>query len=70
MKWAKIELEGVAPEIEYWNSALVCCLAGSNPPFKVFQGFNPSFNVFQGFLNRVWNEYSIHKVVAIENGLF
>ncbi|KAJ8447071.1 LOW QUALITY PROTEIN: hypothetical protein Cgig2_022800 [Carnegiea gigantea] len=70
MKWAKIELEGVAPEIECWNSALVCCLAGSNPPFKVFQGFNPPFNVFQGLLNRVWKEYSIHKVVAIENGFF
>ena len=33
----KMEFEDVASET-YWRSAHVCCIIGSNPPFKVFAG--------------------------------
>ncbi|KAJ8426029.1 hypothetical protein Cgig2_021635 [Carnegiea gigantea] len=37
---AKIEAKNVASEIQYWNSVVLCCLLGVNPPFEVIDGFS------------------------------
>lgn len=40
-KIGRIELSDVEPEIQYWQSAVICYILGANPPFPVaiFGGF-------------------------------
>lgn len=59
MNCAKIEIDDIQEEIDYWNSALVC-LFGANPPI----------NVMEGFIRRVWGNQRVDKVALISHGVF
>ena len=56
----QIEKEDVAIEIEYWQSAVLCSVLGSNPPFEVMKGY----------INRIWSNFEIDKILMIKKGLF
>ncbi|KAJ8419839.1 hypothetical protein Cgig2_030550 [Carnegiea gigantea] len=34
IKYAKIETEDIAPEVEYWQSIILCSVLGVNPPLE------------------------------------
>ena len=56
----KITMEDIQPEIEYWNSAIVCYILGCKPPFRIVNGF----------IRRIWGKYGIKKIAMLENGVF
>ncbi|XP_048498021.1 uncharacterized protein LOC125496564 [Beta vulgaris subsp. vulgaris] len=56
----KITMDDIQPEIEYWNSAIVCYILGCKPPFRIVNGF----------IRRIWGKYGIEKVAVLENGVF
>ena len=60
IKCAKIVTQDVEPEIVYWQPSIVCCVVGANPPFKAMNGF----------FNRIWSAHNIHKVLALNDGLY
>lgn len=39
VKIAKIEKEDVESEVKYWESAIVCCVLGANPPSRSWKDF-------------------------------
>ena len=39
VSYAKIEKEDVIPEIDYWQTAILCSVLGVNPPIEVMEGF-------------------------------
>ncbi|KAJ8419566.1 LOW QUALITY PROTEIN: hypothetical protein Cgig2_004597 [Carnegiea gigantea] len=57
VKCAKIKKEDVMPEIEFWQSAILCSILGANPPFE-------------GYLNRIWANYKIKRVIQVRKGVF
>lgn len=56
----KITMEDVQDEIDYWSTAVVCCVMGSNPP-KV---------VMEGFFKRIWKNKGMEKVALVNKGVF
>lgn len=56
----KIDFDDIADEVSYWNSAIICYVLGSNPPF----------DIFSGFVKRVWGRNGLDKVVPIRKDLF
>ncbi|VFR00991.1 unnamed protein product [Cuscuta campestris] len=44
----------------YWNSALVCCILGANPPL----------DIIKGFLSRIWKTYDIEDISFLKESQF
>lgn len=53
-------MEDVKEEIEYWKSAVVCFVLGSNPPLTVIDGY----------FKRIWGPLGVDKVVQINKDIF
>ncbi|KAJ8423094.1 hypothetical protein Cgig2_023476 [Carnegiea gigantea] len=60
VKCAKIEKTNTAPEINYWQSAVLCTVLGANPPLEIIEGF----------VRRIWAAYEIDKVCRVRAGLY
>ncbi|KAJ8421942.1 hypothetical protein Cgig2_012934 [Carnegiea gigantea] len=60
VKCAKIEINDVIPEIEYWQSAILCSVLGANPPLKVIEGY----------LRRIWKYLDIDKICLVRKGVY
>lgn len=56
----KITMEDIKEEIEFWNSAIVCFVLGSNPPQSVMEGYS----------QRIWGSLGINKIAQINRGVF
>jgi len=59
-KCAKIEKNDIMSEVEYWSTAVICGVVGSNPPVEVIDGF----------VHRIWANKDIDKVVMARKGVF
>jgi len=57
---AKVELEDVEEEVNYWQNAVICCVLGANPPITVMEGF----------VRRIWKDYTINKVLLVKKGRY
>ena len=51
VKCAKLELNDVQKEFEYWQKAVLCSVLGANPPYEAIKGF----------INRIWVGFEIDK---------
>jgi len=60
IKYARIEKQDVASEVEYWSTAVLCGVLGANPPLEVMEGF----------IRRIWRDLSITKIALVRKGLF
>ncbi|KAL2895132.1 Indole-3-glycerol phosphate synthase [Bienertia sinuspersici] len=56
----KIDLHEIQLELDYWASAIYCCIIGANPPVVVMEGF----------IRRVWGKYGIDKVIGVKKSLY
>lgn len=56
----KITLYDIKGKVEYWSSAVVCYVLGSNPPQPVMDGY----------FRRIWGKLVIDKVAQISRGVF
>ncbi|KAJ8435839.1 hypothetical protein Cgig2_003862 [Carnegiea gigantea] len=52
--YAKIEKDDVLLEIDYWQTAVLCSVLGSNPPIEVMEGY----------LERIWKSLDIDRGIA------
>lgn len=59
-KCAHLSLSDVEPEIQYWQTAVLCSVLGANPPL----------DVIQRFIRRIWVDCSIDKIVVVRKGVF
>ena len=59
-RYAKLEIEDVAPEVEYWKNAVICSVLGANPPYEVVKGYIKCIRV----------AYDIDQIVQVIKGLF
>ncbi|VFQ86461.1 unnamed protein product [Cuscuta campestris] len=57
---ARLTHDDVIEPGNYWDSALVCCILGANPPLEIVKGF----------LNRIWKTYGIDDVSFLKEGQF
>jgi len=39
MAYTKIELKDFKSEVNYWETAVGCCVLGASPPYSVLSGF-------------------------------
>ncbi|KAJ8429999.1 hypothetical protein Cgig2_033924 [Carnegiea gigantea] len=60
IKYARIEKQDVALELEHWSTAVLCGVMGANPPLEVMEGY----------IRRIWRNLSITKVAMVRKGLF
>ncbi|VFQ91512.1 unnamed protein product [Cuscuta campestris] len=56
----RLTKEDVIEPGTYWESALVCCILGANPPLEVVKGF----------VSRIWYTYGIEDVSHLKDGQF
>lgn len=56
----KITLDDVKDEIDYWSTAVICYVLGSNPPQIVMEGY----------FNRIWKGKGIDKIAQVNRGVF
>lgn len=56
----KIDASDIQPELDYWNSALICYIVGANPPTAVMEGF----------VRQIWRNMGVDKVAVIRKGIF
>ncbi|KAH0678368.1 hypothetical protein KY284_019453 [Solanum tuberosum] len=56
----KITSDDIKEEVEYWGTAVVCYVLGSNPP--------PT--VMEGYFRRIWKKLGIDKVAQVNSGVF
>ncbi|KAJ8428194.1 hypothetical protein Cgig2_031471 [Carnegiea gigantea] len=59
-KCSKINPQDVAPEITFWQSAILCAVLGANPPLEVMDGY----------FRRIWSAYEIDKICLVQTRLF
>ena len=57
---AKLELEDVMDELEYWKSSVLCSVLGSNPPLEIIQKY----------IRRLWAQFEIDQILQIRRGIF
>ncbi|VFQ84960.1 unnamed protein product [Cuscuta campestris] len=57
---AKLTMEDVIEPGIYWESALVYCVLGANPPLEVIKGF----------LHRIWKSYDIDDISFLKESQF
>lgn len=58
--YVHISYDDIQPEIDFWESSIVCAILGAIPPL----------NVFEGFIRRIWKKYGVDKVAGINKGVF
>ena len=58
VKCAKVDLEDIEQEVNYWQNAVICCVLGANPPISVMECF----------VRRIWKEFTINKVLLVQKG--
>ncbi|XP_074305237.1 uncharacterized protein LOC141640287 [Silene latifolia] len=58
--WTLAEAEDVASEVAYWETAVVCYVLGSNPPWELLSGF----------IQKLWGVYKFDKLSFLPNGVF
>ncbi|KAJ8420994.1 hypothetical protein Cgig2_023908 [Carnegiea gigantea] len=52
VKCAKIEIQDLQPEIDYWKSAILCSVLGANLPLELIEGFvKHNFHEYIEFVN-------------------
>lgn len=56
----KIDVEDVQPEVDFWNSSLICYVVGANPPPIVMEGY----------IRRLWKNNGVDKVVMLKKRVF
>ncbi|KAJ8436063.1 hypothetical protein Cgig2_000359 [Carnegiea gigantea] len=52
--------EDIEEDVNYWKSAVICCVLGANPPY----------DVLARYVNRIWKDYAIDKILLIKRGLY
>ncbi|XP_074315123.1 uncharacterized protein LOC141651302 [Silene latifolia] len=52
--------EDIEPELEFWDTAVVCYVLGGNPPWELLEGF----------VRKLWSAYKIDKISFLPNGVF
>ncbi|RAL53703.1 hypothetical protein DM860_015431 [Cuscuta australis] len=57
---ARFSTDDVIEPGEYWESALICCVLGANPPLEVIKGF----------LARIWKLYEIDDISFLKESQF
>ncbi|KAJ8419500.1 hypothetical protein Cgig2_026412 [Carnegiea gigantea] len=60
VKCAKVDFQDIEDEVNYWQSAVICCVLGANPPITVIEGY----------VKCIWKDYAINKVVLVKKGLY
>ncbi|KAJ8419686.1 LOW QUALITY PROTEIN: hypothetical protein Cgig2_007581 [Carnegiea gigantea] len=60
IRYARIEKQDVAFQVEYWSTAILCGVMGANPPLEVMEGF----------IRQIWRDLSITKIALVRKGLF
>lgn len=56
----KIDMEDIQEEVDFWNSAVICYVVGSNPPIQVMEGF----------IWRIWKNFQVDKVAMVKKGIY
>ncbi|XP_019236840.1 PREDICTED: uncharacterized protein LOC109217066 [Nicotiana attenuata] len=56
----KITMADIKDEVDYWTTAVVCYVLGSNPPQVVIDGY----------FRRIWGAMGIDKVAQLNRGVF
>ncbi|XP_074288077.1 uncharacterized protein LOC141613236 [Silene latifolia] len=56
----QLTAEDVAPELQYWDTAVVCYVLGANPPWELLSGF----------VKKLWGAYKPDKISFLPNGVF
>ncbi|KAJ8425229.1 hypothetical protein Cgig2_019118 [Carnegiea gigantea] len=59
-KIAKINIEDVEADIEYWQNAVICSVLRANPPYKIIQGF----------VKHIRGAFEIDKILQVRKGFF
>ncbi|KAJ8422065.1 hypothetical protein Cgig2_006840 [Carnegiea gigantea] len=59
-KCAKLVLDDVKEEIDYWQNALLFTVLGANPLLEVMKGF----------INRIWGNFEIDKILRVRKWIF
>ncbi|VFQ59412.1 unnamed protein product [Cuscuta campestris] len=57
---AKFTKEDIVEESRYWDSGMILCVLGANPPL----------DVIKGYIARMWKIYPIDEVYALKEGQF
>lgn len=56
----KIELDDIQPEIDIWNSSIICYVISANPPN----------HVMKGFIRRIWKSKGVDRDALIKKGVY
>ncbi|VFQ79121.1 unnamed protein product [Cuscuta campestris] len=56
----RLSMDDVIEPGKYWNSALVCCILGANPPL----------DIIKGFLSKIWKTYDIEDISFLKESQF
>ncbi|XP_060170335.1 uncharacterized protein LOC132601250 [Lycium barbarum] len=56
----KITLEDIKDEVDYWSTAVICYVLGSNPPQSVMEGY----------FRRIWKPLGVNKIAQVNRGVF
>ncbi|VFQ95590.1 unnamed protein product [Cuscuta campestris] len=56
----RFSIDDVIEPGKYWDTALICCILGANPPL----------DVVKGFLSRIWRTYAIDDISFFKEGQF
>ncbi|VFQ81013.1 unnamed protein product [Cuscuta campestris] len=56
----RLTQEDIVDPGTYWNSVLICCILGANPPL----------DVIKGFLSRIWSSYEIEGISFLKESQF
>ena len=59
-KCAQLNEANIEEKVIYWQSAMICCVLGANPPYEVIAGY----------IRRIWSDFAIDKVLLIKKGLY
>lgn len=59
-KCAKLSKDDVEPEVQYWNTAVLCTVLGANPPLEVMEGY----------IRRVWGSKDLDTISMAKRGVF
>ncbi|XP_074315380.1 uncharacterized protein LOC141651573 [Silene latifolia] len=56
----QLTMEDIEPELQFWDTAVVCYVLGGNPPWELMEGF----------VRKLWSAYKIDKISFLPNGVF
>ena len=56
----KIDTADIQPEVDFWNSSVVCYIVRANPPPMVMEGY----------IGRIWMINNVDKVALLKKGVF